>query len=30
MFKWRYALLGWAVWMLGKRRIKQKLHLAGR
>jgi hypothetical protein len=30
MFKWRYALLGWLVWTIGKRRLRQKLHLARR
>ena len=27
MLKWRYALLGWLVWTIGKRRIRKKLHL---
>jgi hypothetical protein len=30
MLKRRYALLGWLVWMFGKRRIRQKLRVAGR
>jgi len=30
MFKWRYALLGWLVWMVGKRKLRRKLHLARR
>jgi hypothetical protein len=28
MFKWRYALLGWIAWKIGKRALKRKLHLA--
>jgi hypothetical protein len=28
MRKLRYALLGWLVWKIAKRRAKQKLHLA--
>ena len=27
MLKWRYAMLGWAVWMLAKRRLRRKLRL---
>jgi hypothetical protein len=27
MLKWRYALLGWTVWMLAKRRFRRKLRL---
>jgi len=30
MFKWRYALLGWLVWTVGKRRLRHKLHIAHR
>jgi hypothetical protein len=30
MLKWRYALLGWLVWMIGKRRLRKKLRLAHR
>jgi hypothetical protein len=26
MRKWRYALLGWITWMVGKRVVRQKLH----
>jgi hypothetical protein len=28
MTKFRYALLGWLVWKLAKRRARRKLHLA--
>jgi hypothetical protein len=27
MLKWRYALLGWLVWMHAKRRMRRKLRL---
>ena len=30
MFKWRYALLGWLTWRLGKRKLRRKLRMAGR
>jgi hypothetical protein len=30
MFNWRYALLGWLTWMVGKRFIRRKLRVAGR
>lgn len=28
MFKWRYAMLGWLVWEVGKRMLKQKARTA--
>jgi hypothetical protein len=28
MFKRRYALLGWVAWVMGKRFLRRKLHLA--
>ena len=28
MSKWRYTLLGWLVWKIWKRRLRNKLHLA--
>ena len=27
MSKWRYTLLGWLVWKIWKRRLRNKLHL---
>jgi hypothetical protein len=30
MRKYRYALLGWLVWKFARRRVRHKLHLAGR
>jgi hypothetical protein len=28
--KWRYALLGWLTWKLGKRMLRRKLRFARR
>jgi hypothetical protein len=28
--KWRYAVLGWLVWAVGKRMLKQKMSAATR
>jgi hypothetical protein len=30
MKKWRYALLGWLAWRIGKRMMRRKLHLSRR
>jgi hypothetical protein len=30
MFKWRYALLGWSAWVVGKQLLRRKLHAARR
>jgi hypothetical protein len=30
MFKWRYAILGWLAWMIGKRVLRRKLQTAHR
>jgi hypothetical protein len=28
MFKWRYALVGWLAWKIGKRALRRKLRIA--
>jgi hypothetical protein len=28
MFKWRYALVGWLAWRIGKRVLRRKLRIA--
>jgi hypothetical protein len=28
MFKWRYALVGWFAWKIGKRVLRRKLRIA--